>query len=517
MRTDSNALALAAASRRRGGLGGLRVPTGASIRTVRALDTPEPLVAAAQVLAHQQIDRLAKKPTTDRWQTEAWELYDEIGELRFIGDRQARGVSQVELFIGKAEGASATPVRSDDPLAVELQTVLFGSKAATEQFLYRAAQQLIFNGDSVFHCKQDGGRIATYARSVSEIQGRPGDWSFSDGINPPEKVGADEVVIRCWRPHPQWYGRATAPVRAVLPVARELRGLTQFVSAQIDSRLAGAGILLVPQEIESMWTAQQELADGEEPMTFAEELTEYFLTPIKDRDSAAAVVPFMATLPADMIDKVKHLSFSTPLDEHLADMRDEAIRRVGLGMDSDPSVLLGQDAGSHWSAWAVDANEIRFGVEPHAALICHALTVGLLRPLLEQRGADDVEDWQVWYDATLLIVRDDRSKDAQALFDKKALGAAALRRENGFDDTDAPDDDETTRDVLLGLVSSRPDWADKILPILGIDIPGITDVADGEVAADAPDPPTPPAPPGEGTAPEAPDGPPVMGETEATQ
>ncbi|WP_298444652.1 hypothetical protein [Gordonia sp. (in: high G+C Gram-positive bacteria)] len=520
MRSDSNAAALVRSSRR---LGSFRVPPGASLRTIVTPGVgprpPAAITAAAQTLGGHKVDRTVKAPTTERWQQDAWDMRDEIGELRFLVDRQARAVSQVELFVGKAEGYSATPVRSTDPLAVDLQQVLFGSRPGVEQMMYRAAQQMICNGETILHARQDGARIAVFARAIQELQGRPGTWKFSDGVGSPEPVDeGTERIVRCWRPHPQWYGRADAPLRAVLPVARELRGLTQFVSAQIDSRLAGAGLLLVPQEIESMWqtSGNASVDDDGEPLTFAEELTEYFLTPIKDRDSAAAVVPFMATLPADMIDKVKHLTFSTPLDEHAADLRDEAIRRIGLGMDSDPSVLLGQDSGSHWSAWAVDANEIRFGVEPVAAIICHALTAGLLQPILEDQGVADADRWQIWYDPTHLIVRDDRSKDAQALFDKGVLSAAALRRENGFADTDAPDAEEVKTTLIRDLIGTRSDLIDKWLPELGIVIPGITDNAervDDTLAEDD----APPPDAAKGVAPEAPDGPPVMGETEATR
>ena len=41
------------------------------------------------------------------------------------------------------------------------------------------------------------------------------------------------------------YSVPDSPVRAALPILRELVGLTQHVSAQIDSRLAGAGMLVM--------------------------------------------------------------------------------------------------------------------------------------------------------------------------------------------------------------------------------------------------------------------------------
>ncbi|AVM01898.1 hypothetical protein C6V83_18135 [Gordonia iterans] len=516
---DSRLPALAAAAQP---LSTLRVPPGAMVTQIpvrrgrdnRTGSRGQSVTAAAQVLTAKTIDRKIKAPPTEQWQTEAWDLRDEIGELRFIGDRQARACSQVRLYIAEApDDPTADPVPTEDEIGLDLQAILFGNRAGTEQLIKRYAQQLIFNGESILHVTQDGSRLAVTARSRAELTGQPGRWILNDGVNDPHKVDDNELLIRSWTTHPQWYARADAPVRAVLQAARELRGLSQFVTAQVDSRLAGAGILLLPEGIESMMKPD----DAPEDWDFADDLTAAIMTPITDRDSAASVVPYMATVPGDLLDKIKHLTFSTPLDEHAAELREETIRRIGLGMDSDPSVLLGQASSNHWSAWAVDENEIKFGVEPVVATLCHSLTEGLLHPLLEQRGLDPSR-WMVWFDSTPLQVRPDRSKDAQLLYDKGVISAAVLRRENGFGDDDAPDAVEAKTTLIRELIATRSDLIDKWLPELGIVIPGITDNAervDDTLAEDE-------APPSAAevvadVAEEAPDGPPVMGETEATE
>ena len=144
-------------------------------------------------------------------------------------------------------------------------------------------------------------------------------------------------------------------ILAVLPVARELVALTKYVSAQVDSRLAGSGLLLLPQGIESAFSKPApevdddgNVIDEDDDQTFADELTDYMIVPVQDREVAGSVVPFMATVPPELVDKIKLVSFATPLDEHAPPLREEAIRRVGLGMDSDPSVLLGQASSNHW-------------------------------------------------------------------------------------------------------------------------------------------------------------------------
>lgn len=499
----------------------IRVPQGAQVARFTVggkADTAKVITAAAQIMSGKKIDRKMKRPGTQEWQKESWELRDEIGEFRFIGDRQARACSQVRMFVAVKSSPDSDPTPVTEGRPAELSNALFGDVAANEQAVKRAAQQLIYNGESILNVRdanQDG-NLEWSAHSVTEVTGTPGSWKITDGLTPRDVDEDTEVIIRAWTPHPEKAVQADAPARAVLPAARELRALTMYVSAQVDSRLAGRGLLLLPQGIESMHSQGD---DADDDYTFADELTDYMLEPVGNRDSAAAVVPLMATVPPELIDKIQHLTFDSALDAQAPELRDEAIRRIGLGMDSDPSVLLGQASSNHWSAWAVDENEILFGVSPLVSTICHALTVGLVRPLLEAEGIADADNYIVWFDATPIQVRTDRSKDAQTLFDKGVISAETLRRENGFGDDDAPKKEEIDDGRMWDLLQLRPDWSDKILPALGLVIPGIggaPEAAD-EAAAEVEGPPgTEPVAVDE-VAPEADNGPPIAGQTEATQ
>ncbi|WP_353107821.1 hypothetical protein [Gordonia sp. (in: high G+C Gram-positive bacteria)] len=485
-RRDSNAALYAPRTPSR--LGRMTVPDGARVaQFVVANDNPKTnkgrgpktIVAAAQVLGGKKVDRKIKRPGQQDWQRQAWALRNEIGELRFIGDRQARACSQVRVFIGRkaTPDSDPAPVEPNSP-AGQLSKALFGNAAATEQDLKRAAQHLIFTGESNLLITEDGnGGFDWSAHSSTELTGAPGKWKLTDGLTPRDIDEDKEVLIRAWNPDPEKSAMADAPVRAVLPVARELRALTMYVSAQVDSRLAGGGVLFVPQGIQS----SQPVGEDGSTVPFGEELTDYMIEAIRDRDSAASVAPLVVELPSDLIDKVKHVTFASPLDSEAPGLRDESIRRIGLGMDSDPSVLLGQASSNHWSAWAVDENEVKYGVLPVVSTICHALTIGLVQPLLQSEGVADASSYVVWYDATPLQVRPDRSKDAQTLYDKEVISAETLRRESGFDDSDIAADDEVEARKLWQLLQMRPDWADKILPRLGIyldDVGGAPESAD---------------------------------------
>ncbi len=511
----------------------LRVPAGATVTQwpLEPGGSRTAITAAAQVLnpsnRGKTIDRAVKRAPVEEWQSEAWALRDETGELRFIGDRQARACSQVRIFIAKRESATSEPVKITDTTGpvYDLHVALFGNTARVEQELKRAAQHIIYSGESMLVASEDDNKTLSWsAYSGSELTGSKNRWKLSDGLDRPRDLTDADVVIRAWNPHPEHRAFADAPVRAVLPVARELRGLTQYVSAQIDSRLAGSGLLLLPQGIESAFSHDELDEDGEpldddDRTSIGDELTDYMMVPIQDRAAAGSVVPFMAIVPPELIDKAQYLTFSSPLDKEAPSLRDEAIRRIGLGMDSDPSVLLGQASSNHWSAWAVDDNEVKFGVVPVVSTICHALTVGLVRPLLESDGVADAHLYQVWYDETPLQVRPDRSKDAQLLYEKDAISLTVLRTENGFSDTDAPSPDEL-RDKRLWEMLQGPlvGYAPQVLSALGIDIPGVTDQATATApqpaAADVGATPTVDVP---DVADEPSNSPPVFGNTEGTQ
>lgn len=427
------------------------------------------VTAAAQVVFGKTVAKTKKRPPVASWQTEAWELRGEIPEFRFAGDRVARGASQYRLFAAKrGEDITAEPIPVTEGLALDLCQDLLGDIARTQQALHRAAQQLTFNGETllvVSEGDEDGSHYRFAAHSVSELTGQGKSWKLNDGIES-RNITDDEVVIRCYRPDPQYSGLADCPSKAVLPVARTLRGLGKRTAAEIDSRLAGAGLLLMSDQVSLLRTREDDDPDAD---PFLEELVETMITPIQDPESAAAVVPLVAKVP-DPEKAAKYITFATPLDEKLPEMESNAIRRVALGMDSPPETLLGMSTANHWTGWLISSEEVTLVLSPTVAIICHALTTGFLHPMLQAGGVEDWADYFVWFDATELELRPDKSVDSRELHDKGVLGDAAVLRENGFTDKDAPTSDEKKKRLLEKLLLARPELAEKLLPELGIDV-----------------------------------------------
>ena len=435
------------------------------------------------------------------WQTEAWAAYDEVGEERFLASTLAGRLSQARLYVQHKPLTGPHSSLRDDPtdvtdtastrtaqLAEAVLAALGASQQDLGQMLQRLATNLFVAGEgwlvgvprhviddispssapSVTAPSPDPSLTDLVWRvlAVTEVAavGSTGDrirLNLGTDGSAPVEVSVDEVyMVRVWRPHPARYWEADSPTRACLPILRELIGLTRHISAQIDSRLAGAGILVVPSSASAAMAS--DAADSSAygaPDPFVAALMDSMLRPIENRDDASAVVPLVVTVPDEAADKMSHLTFSTALDSGARDLRDEAIRRLALAQDAPPELLLGSGAMNHWGAWLTREDTVTTHIEPVLALICDALTSQYLRPVLLSAGLseDEVRTLSVGYDVSALVARPNRSEEALNLHRAGAVSDEALREASGFDDSDAKPLDERALMQALAMVSKRPD------------------------------------------------------------
>jgi hypothetical protein len=292
--------------------------------------------------------------------------------------------------------------------------------------------------------------------SISEVTlHREGIVTLHLGEEESEKVTVDPdflYMVRVWRPHPRRWWEADSPTRSSLPVLRELVGLTMHISAQVDSRLAGAGVFIVPASAARAMKVAAGIPEDSQEDPFTDALIEAMLTPIGDRANASALVPLVITVPDEAAAHFQHITFAKPLDAEARSLRDEAIRRLALGQDAPPELLLGTGGMNHWGAWLVRDDVVTTHIEPPLALIADALTQQYLRPLMRANGykPEDVKRHVIWYDVSDMIVRPNQAADALTLFDRNALSDEALRESMGFNEADAP---ETSKMSLAAQVA----------------------------------------------------------------
>lgn len=464
----------------------------------RREETPQSnsLVASAARIGKSGQKSYHRIAETIGWQREAWRMYHIIGEFRYSCDFVGSMLSKAELFASVKKAGKRKQVKTGP--AVEIMEGLFVDDDGRTEMLRQIGIHMTVAGElyvvsyanpDEFGDAGDVWEIATPAE-LNKVEG--GKWRVNNKVL---DVDPDDVlVIRVWRPDPEKPWQAISPAQAVLPILGEIYGLTQHVAAQIDSRLAGAGILLVPSEMTfpappPVEGAEQRVANDAEDLMRV--LAEAMQASIQNREDASALVPIVIKAPAEAIAAIKHLTFWTQLDEHAIELRNEAIRRLALGLDIPPEVLQGLSESNHWSAWAADESTIKAHAEPLLKLVTTALAQGYLRPLLSDEVAEGtVRTFSIGADTSEMRLRPNRSKEALELYDRGELNGTSLRRETGFDEEDAQTDEDRVLFYLRKIASgsTTPELVEAALRELGVklEVPRETAPAEGTEGRPAP-------------------------------
>jgi hypothetical protein len=197
------------------------------------------------------------------------------------------------------------------------------------------------------------------------------------------------------------------------------------------------------------------------------------------------LVPLVVTVPDEATSLFQYLTFAKPLDTEARNLRDEAIRRLALGQDAPPELLLGTAGMNHWGAWLVREDVVNTHIEPPLGLICDALTTQYLWPVLKEQGmsAEEAEQYVVWYDVSHMVMRPNRLADAVTLYGLDVISDAALRDAGGFGEQDAPATLDRPVEIAIELAMKNPGLIDNMAAI----IQAFKEVLSPSVAADLPE------------------------------
>ncbi len=460
------------------------------------------------------------------WQNEAWAFYNTVPELRYVCQWLANALSRCQIIPSEVNAETGQPTGDcEDLTVVDVVGDIAGGPAGQAQLLSRLATFLTVPGDSW---------VAILVRSELDANGEPlgpprEEWHVLSRDEVVKKGGGDvevtlpdgtkhvlnddtDSISRVHRPHPQNSVQADSPVRACLPVLREILRLGQWVEATAKSRLTGAGLLTIASELQA--GAQKAPAaeavfgttpadpdtptlppttlppptpegfappedDGaNRPMTaqgIMDLLIEVAQATINDPSATGATVPIVLQGPGEFIDKVKLTTFGQEFTEVVIKLRESATRRLALTLDVPAEVLLGTGDMNHWSAWQVEESAIKLHVEPLLVLICDALTRYILRPLLELRGHPDPERFVIWYSTANLALRPNRSADAKEAYAAGVLDESRYLTEIGFDpEEDAPKlpttDEERFRFAYRMAMKGVPEFTSALAAMAGIDV-----------------------------------------------
>jgi hypothetical protein len=437
------------------------------------------------------------------WQSEAWEYYDAIGEVKYAFNLVANVVSRIRLYAAIVVDPSEAPkpVRQvtnvDQDLATAAERALqrldsaYGGQAG---LLRDAALNILVAGECylvqmpalVGHSLPESWDIRSVDELSLDTKGNyivSGRREYQQGASTQNMLKSVASVLpknafvgRVWRAHPRYSEEADSSLKGMLDLCAELLLLNRTFRSTARSRL-NAGALYLPDGLSVAATPDPNYpyddSDGlyAEPTPeevadeFEDQLIDAMTTPIRDEDSAAAVVPLIIRGPAELGDKIKQFKFERSFDPALAERSDRVLERILQGLDVPKDVVTGLANVKYSNAMQIDEALYKAHIEPLMLLLVDALTVVYLRPYLLANGYNpaEVEKIVIWYDPSLVATRNDRAQDADAGFDKMAVSYETWRRAHGFSDSDAPSPTELGLRLLIEKGMITPELTEAML------------------------------------------------------
>lgn len=416
------------------------------------------LVASAARIKLDGLGWRTYKFGDDTWQTEAWRLYDIIGELRFVANWIGAACSRVRIYVAQVDDNGRVQKEVTTKKVAGLADTLFGGPSAKAEALRMLGINLTVAGDCfiVGRGTDDPKSDEWYIVSTSELKrwGSRLNLLNADGSKEELDPGKD-LVIRVWTPHPRRHLWADSPTRAAMPMLWEIERLTRYVFAQIDSRLVSAGIFPLPKSA----TFPDEVDEDGNQLSGSEALTQRLMrtasASLKGEGTAAGVVPIFMETPEETMGKYQLLEFSSELSKQALELRNEAIRRFALAMDIEPSILSGMGEANHWGAWQIMEGQINVHIVPLMTRICDALTTAYLQPALKSIKEDE-DRFVFWYDTAPLTVRPERLKDTLSLYEKSLVSRETVLLSGDYKISDAPSDEEEMKRFTQELMLRDP-------------------------------------------------------------
>lgn len=476
--------------------------------------TPRALTAAAaQIKVNDKGEfeqfRARRNSTSSTWQSEAWEYYDAIGEIKYAFNLVASVVSRIRLYpavvndtsqapqpLSKAEGVDPALATAAERALQRLDSAYGGQagllrdaalniSVAGECYLVQMPERIGYGIPESWDIKSVDEVMADQKGQYRIVGRRENSYSNSNANRYAGTVLTDRAFIgRIWRSHPRYSDEADSSLRGLLDLCAELLLLNRTFRATARSRL-NAGALYLPDGLavsSAMPVGDMPYGDESEvnPALLAEEAEDDFenelidamTTPIKDEDSASAVVPLIIRGPAELGDKIKQFKFERSFDPALAQRSDRVLERILQGLDVPKDIVTGLANVKYSNALQIDEALYKAHIEPLMLLIADALTVVYLRPYLVANGYSqaDVDRIVIWYDPSAIATRNDRASDADSGFEKGAISFDTWRRTHGFTEADAPSADEAVIRMIMDKGMISPELTESVIGALAPDI-----------------------------------------------
>lgn len=443
----------------------------------------ESRVAAVQpLLEHYQKDGVQESERVAR----AWKVY-ETPEVRFAARQYANAFASAKLLIGRREVPwkdpvpIVTPKSGAEEKAFELLESFAGGPVGQVELLDRMGVYFVVPGDMVLVGAFDPAHIADnkFARwdvwSTTEVRWNGMQMRIREHATEDAWQVMPEYVkhLRVWNRHPRQGWLSDSPVLSSLEVLELISLYDDRLTAEVLSRLIGAGVWMIPQGMKLPTVT----GDTGGPEQFLKLLTEIASIAVKNRRSPAANVPVMIEAAAEDIEAASKgmLNFWSSFDEHIGDLQDRAIGRWATGVDLPAETMKGMSQATHWNASLISEDRVQSFIIPSLRRGTGNITVGWLRPALEQFGFND-RGIELWFDPSGIKTRVDLGEEAQWASDNFMIADQDTKYALGLSQMPEPTNEQIKRQMLLHMAKSNPEFVPEILRELGIpnDMPDLT-------------------------------------------
>lgn len=419
------------------------------------------VLASAMPLTGDRVSQAWQARVGDEeWQRQAWYFYDAVGELRFAYRWLASAISRAVLYAAETDpetGQVTGP--TEDARAQAAASSLLGGTESRPRIQMLMALQWQVGGEFFLLIRTAPGKPDRwYTLSSSSVRPSGNRWTFEDPltgiwetITPPR-----DRLIRVWSAHPNKQTHADAATRSALPVLAEIEKTSQAITSRLDSRLAGNGLLFVPEEIDFP-TAEGEAADAS---SLVQLMVDAASAAIQTPGMAAAQVPIIVQVPGEMIGNIQHVDLATMFDSALSTLREEAFTRLGRIVELPREIALGQTSeANHWTAWQIEESTYKIHAESFLTELAGTLTLEVYRPLLTTMGVENPERFVLDWDISAVVSRPDDTENLRDLHDRRLISDDYMRSRNGIPDDAVPDDEELFLRRLESAVQTAPTLA----------------------------------------------------------
>lgn len=401
-------------------------------------------------------------PTTLSWQDECWGFYDSLGMYRNAVTWKSDMLGRVRLRAARKDPQNDEPTVLDKGPAAEIVAEL--QQDVQSQIMSGLAVYLTVPGEGFLIGETVDGVNNWSARSADEVRWRPSSASRQNTASPYEvidentpgstgkwrRLAAQSFAVRVWRPHRRYYNMADSSSKAARGTMRELEMVNRTIVSQYMSRLAMAGLIVFPTQVD--FPVRKEFQDM--PDAFIREWIERASEALRTPGSASSCVPLPIQVDERYVDKIHLIEFGTTRREmQIIQRRDSAIKQLAVDLDTPPETLTGLGEANHWSGWLIEEAGFKIYLAPDTELIVGALTKGYLRPRLAAAG-EEATNLVVWYDESEITQRPDKSANTLAAYKMGEASGKALRREIGLNEDDAPKADDLAKMVLWTLANN---------------------------------------------------------------